>query len=82
MMSDRDIPAVMSNPLITLVNFGLQDPVDNQPPDAENSGRATLRFYVRGVSQNDVTALSENIKAREKALNDSLAKSIEECRTQ
>lgn len=81
MMADRDIPGVMSNPLITLVNFGLQDPIDNQPLDADNSGRATLRFYVRGVSQGDVAALGENIKAREKTLSESLLRSTEECKS-
>lgn len=80
-MADRDIPGVMSNPLITLVNFGLQDPIDNQPLDADNSGRATLRFYVRGVSQGDVAALGENIKAREKTLSESLLRSTEECKS-
>jgi len=81
-MTEKDIPGVMTNPLITIVNFGLQDPVEDQPTDKENSGRVTLRFYVRGVSATDMIALEENIKAREKVLSESLAQSIEECTKQ
>lgn len=81
-MTEKDIPGVMTNPLITIVNFGLQDPVEDQPTDKENSGRVTLRFYVRGVSATDMIALEENIKAREKVLSESLAQNIEECTKQ
>ncbi|MDD2694023.1 MAG: hypothetical protein PHY14_03755 [Candidatus Gracilibacteria bacterium] len=81
-MTEKDIPGVMTNPLITIVNFGLQDPVEDQPTDKENSGRVTLRFYVRGVSATDMIALEENIKAREKVLSESLTQNIEECTKQ
>ncbi len=81
-LAKEDLPVVMSNPLITLMGFWLQDQLNEDDPNGENSGRVTLRFYVRGVSKDDVTYLRENIKMREDELGTSLKNSIDECKSQ
>lgn len=47
----------MSNPLITMENLSLTAKLDMNDPNKENSGRATIRFYVRGLSQDDLKYL-------------------------
>lgn len=78
-LSKADIPAVMSNPLITLVNFWLENYINEKDPDSSNSWRATIRFYVRWASKDDVVYVRENIKVREDDLEAALVKSIDEC---
>lgn len=46
-LTKEQIPAVMSNPLITMESFSLQEKLDSDNPSKENSGRATLKFYIR-----------------------------------
>ena len=73
------IPAVMSNPLISLKSFSLQSIIDADNPTAENSGRATLRFYVRGISKDDLIYLRESIKTRQTALSTKISDSMKWC---
>lgn len=74
------IPIIMSNPLITLTSFNLENAIDPGKPDDDNSWRATLKFYVRWISKDDISYLKENIKNREEELWNRLGKSIIECR--
>lgn len=71
--------AVLSNPLITMENFAIQDKLDKDNLDKINNGRATLRFYVRWVSKEDITYLKENLKARQVKLKTSIDDNIKIC---
>lgn len=73
------IPEVMSNPLITMESFSLQEKLDADNPNKENKGRVTLRFYVRGVSKDDILFLKENLKARQESLSQGIAESVKLC---
>ena len=75
------IPGVMSNPLITLTSFSLENPIDEKKPDDNNSWRATIRLYFRGIGKDDVAYLKENIKWREETLWKSLESSIIDCKS-
>ena len=72
-------PSVMSNPLITLENFSIEDHLDERNPTKQNSGRATLRFYIRGVSKDDITYLKENLKSRQDALRTKIDENVKVC---
>jgi hypothetical protein len=61
-LSKDRIPKVMSNPLITMETFSVQEKLDLDNPTKENTGRSTLRFYIRGVSKDDIQFLTENLK--------------------
>lgn len=79
-LSENEIPEIMSNPLITLESFSLQDPLDiKENPDKENLWRATLRLYLRWGSKDDVTYLRENVKTRRDSLWTKINKAIENC---
>ena len=73
------IPAIMSNPLITMESFSLEDKLDADNPTKENSGRATLRFYVRWISMDDITYLKENLKLRQEELEKSINSTVKAC---
>lgn len=76
------MPLVMSNPLITVKDFWLTEPLDSKLPDEENSGRITINFYVRGISKDDITYLKENLKLRNEELKTAIEKAQEECKNQ
>lgn len=78
-LSDDQIPEIMSNPLLTLEAFSLQFPLDLKNPDKINTGRATIRFYVRGSSSDDVTFLRENLQTRKDALLSNINSAVSEC---
>ncbi len=71
--------AVLSNPLITMESFSLQEKLDKNNPNKENTGRATLRFYVRWVSKDDITYLKENLKARQIKLLENINENVKLC---
>ncbi len=71
--------AVLSNPLITMESFSLQDKLDKNNPNKENVGRAVLRFYVRWVSKDDIAYLKENLKARQLKLTTNIDENIKLC---
>ena len=66
----------MSNPLIIMTNFSLQNVLDADNPNGENSGRATLRFYVRGISKDDLLYLRETIKSRQEEFSRKITESL------
>lgn len=74
-----DIPEIMSNPLITMESFSLQDPLDLKSPDKINNGRVTIRFYIRGSSSEDITYLRENLKTRKDELLTEINAAVTEC---
>lgn len=80
-LSLNKIPAVMSNPLIVITSFSLENAITWINGDEENSGRATIKLYVRWISKDDVSYLRENIKVREEDLSKKLTNSISECKS-
>ncbi len=79
-LTEDKIPAIMSNPLLTIQSFSLQNSIDPNKPNDENSGRATIRFYVRGVSRDDISYLKENIRTRNESLGKLVAESVSACK--
>lgn len=79
-LREDQIPDMMSNPLLTIQNFSLQNSIDPNKPNDQNSGRATIRFYVRGVSKDDITYLKENIRSRNEALGKLVSESVTTCK--
>ncbi len=78
-LDSQDIPEIMSNPLITMEAFSLQDPLDLKNPDKINNWRVTIRFYVRGSSMDDVTYLRENLKTRKDELLANINSAVSGC---
>lgn len=79
-LSESQLPPMMSNPLLTIQSFSLQNTIDPTKPNEENSGRASIRFYVRGVSKDDLTYLKENIRTRQEALSKLVTESVTACK--
>jgi hypothetical protein len=80
-LSEDQIPNIMSNPLITMESFSLQDSLDvKNNPQKENFGRATIRFYIRGWSKDDVTYLRESLKTRKDDLGKKIENAVKECK--
>jgi hypothetical protein len=77
--ADNSAIAAMSNPLITMESFSLQDKLDKDNLNKENSGRATLRFYVRWVSKDDIGYLKENLRVRQLKLKTSINTNVQSC---
>ncbi len=73
------IPTIMSNPLITMESFSIAENLDADNPTKENRGRATLRFYVRGISKDDLTYLKENVKLRQEELWKKISDTVKTC---
>lgn len=71
--------AVLSNPLITMESFSLQEKLDKNNPNKENTGRASLKFYVRWVSKDDLTYLKENLKTRQAKLVANIDDNVKQC---
>jgi hypothetical protein len=63
----------MSNPLALIDSFSLENSLDLTKLNEKNSGRMTLRFYVRGSSLTDIAYLRTAVTAR----NVTLGKNIE-----
>lgn len=73
------IPKVMSNPLITMETFSVQEKLDLDNPTKENAGRASLRFYIRGVSKDDIQFLTESLKWRRSDLGTRINENVKTC---
>lgn len=72
-------PAIMSDPLITFSNLSIQDIIDKDNPSAENGWRATITFYVRGITKEDLAYLKENLKVRREDLWKKIDDAIKFC---
>ena len=79
-LDETKIPRTMSNPLMTIESLSLQNPLDASNPSAKNTGRVTIRFYVRGSSKDDIVFLKEAIKERENILQKRIEIAITECK--
>ena len=53
---------------MTIESLSLQNLLDANNPNVRNTGRVTIRFYVRGSSKEDITFLKEAIKEQETVL--------------
>jgi len=81
-MTDADpnnLPVVMSNPLITVESLSLKESLNPLYPNLENSGRITLRLYVRGSSQTDQQFLKDTLKKRMDAFQKTLTDTLTNC---
>ena len=74
------VPAIMSNPLIVITSFSLESAITSDNREDQNSWRATIRLYVRGISKDDASYLRENIRVREEELSKKIVESISECK--
>ncbi len=81
-LTEDKIPAILSNPLMTIETLSLENVLDSNRPDAINNGRATIRFYVRGSSKDDVTFLKGAILSRQETLTTEIKTAKEECAKQ
>ena len=77
---ETKIPRVLSNPLLTIESLSLQNTLDLTRPGDLNSGRISMRFYVRGSSKDDIAFLKEAVKEREWALWKQIEAAIAECK--
>jgi hypothetical protein len=69
----------MSNPLITMTSFSVQNNLDPDNPTGENTGRAGFRFYIRGLSKDDLIFLKANLKSKQDELRTKIADSKKDC---
>jgi hypothetical protein len=72
-------PTIMSNPLAMIDSFSLENILDTTKPNEENSGRMTLRFYIRGSSINDVAFLGSTIASRKSILAKKIETTLTKC---
>ena len=78
-MSDDWIPAIMSNPLAMIDSLSLESSLDMTKLNEKNSGRMTLRFYVRGSSATDIAYLKTAIATRNTALGKKIELKLTNC---
>ncbi len=58
------LPKILENPLITITQFSLQDLPTNLGPNEENTGRLSLRLYLRGWAPQDIRSFQNQLIAR------------------
>lgn len=75
----KEIPPVMSNPLITVDAIALDQILDPQSPSKANSGRITLKFFVRGSSPSDSTFLVEAFNKQRDELEKNISEKLAQC---
>lgn len=79
LLTEDQIPEMMSNPLITMESFSLQDTLDLNNPAKINAWRMGIRFYLRGGSKDDVTYLKDSLRTRKEELSRKVESTINEC---
>jgi len=67
---------------MTVESLSLENVLDSRKPDSINNGRITIRFYVRGSSQEDITFLQNSLSVKQEILNKEIKKAIQECNAQ
>lgn len=72
-------PAIMSNPLAMIDSFSLENILDPTKPNEENSGRMTLRFYIRGSNTTDIAFLWSTIVSRKAVLSKKIETTLATC---
>lgn len=78
-ITNNETPAIMSNPLAMIDSFSLENILDTTKPNEENSGRMTLRFYIRGSSMTDIAFLGGTITARKNVLAKKIETTLTKC---
>lgn len=73
---------LLTNPLMTIEALSLENTLDANNPDLINNWRITIRFYVRGSSQEDIVFLRESIVTRKDELSKKIKDVIKECDAQ
>lgn len=81
-LADDKVPRILSNPLMTIETLSLENSLDSTRPEAINNGRATIRFYVRGSSKEDITFLKGAITSRQENLQKAIETAKAECKKQ
>jgi hypothetical protein len=81
-LTEDKVPKILSNPLMTIETLALENSLDGKRPDAINNGRATIRFYVRGSSKEDITFLKWAINSRKENLQKGIEIAKSECKKQ
>ncbi len=77
-----EVPAVMSNPLVTVESLTLNNEINidtDKTKEFENAGTIILRFYVRGSSHSDALFLANEVKLRKQKLKKEVTSLIELC---
>jgi hypothetical protein len=69
----------MSNPLAMIEWLSLSTTLDLSKPNEENSGRMSIKFYIRWSSTTDIAYLSETIKTRKENLKKKIETNILKC---
>lgn len=81
-LTEDKIPKILSNPLMTIEALSLENMLDSTNPSAINNGRVTIRFYIRGSSNEDIIFLREAIVNRKDKLKEEIQVAIDECKKQ
>jgi hypothetical protein len=79
---NTDDSVLLANPLMTIESLSLENVLDARKPDDINNWRVTIRFYVRGSSQEDITFLQSYLSTRKENLNKEITSAITECKAQ
>lgn len=82
LLTDDKIPQILSNPLMTVEALALENVLDTTKPDAANSWRITIRFYVRGGSTEDIKFLKDAIILRKTNLQKDIDNALSEYKAQ
>lgn len=69
----------MSNPLALIDSISLENPLDLTKLNEKNSGRMTIRFYIRGSSATDIVYLRSAVTARNVALGKNIELKLTDC---
>ena len=69
----------MSNPLAMIDSLSLENTLDTTKLNEKNSGRMTLRFYIRGSSLTDIAFLKSAVTARNVALGKKIELTLTSC---
>ncbi len=72
-------PGIMSNPLAMINALSLDNTLDITKPTLENSGRMTVRFYIRGSSIMDIALLRGTLISRKTALGQKIEMTLTQC---
>lgn len=80
-ISEQYASTKLANPLIVVEAFALDKPLNAHHPKIHNSGRITLRMYIRGASKTDKQFLTDTFNKRKNALLENLESQIKTCTT-
>ncbi len=76
-----NLPEIMSNPIVVIDALSLRTMLDPAKPTEENTGRMTLRFYVRGSSTTDMDYLVGTLASHIAKLKTRIDTNLKDCST-